>query len=502
MSTLDSQQKIEIIESWHCLTPSERVELSRLLYPRLRSESPLLAIAAEISLREYIRQAWPLVEPANPFLSNWHIDAIADHLEAVTRGEIRNLLITMPPRCAKSLCVAVFWPTWVWIANPEWRWLFASYALSLSLRDSLKCRRIIESTWYQLRWSDRYQLSGDQNVKIRFENTHTGYRLATSVGGSVTGEGADSICCDDPLQVADSYSEATRVAMLVWWDEAMSTRLNNPKTGSKVIVQQRLHEEDLAGHVLKQGGYEHLNLPMRYEPTSYVTSIGWRDPRQEDGELLWPDRFGEEEVKRLETQLGSYGASAQLQQRPAPLGGGIIKIAWFKRYSTPPEYPQRIVQSWDTANKAKSTNDPWCCLTFAETREGYYLLDCYVQRMEYPEGRDMAISLGNIWKPNAILIEDKSSGQSLLQDLRRETRLPVLSVEPERDKVTRMSVESPLIQSGRVWLPEEAEWLLAFESELAVFPNGAHDDRVDALSQAIKYFRNNSGEIGIDWIDY
>ena len=444
--------------------------------------------AAEKSFRSYIQQVWHVVEPATPYIPGWHIDAIADHLEAVTKREIRNLAITIPPRCAKSLCVAVFWPTWVWIAYPEWRWLFASYAGSLSIRDSLKCRRIIESPWYQWRWGERYQLTGDQNAKIRFENNKSGYRIATSVGGSVTGEGGDAVCCDDPIQAIDAHSQARREAALTWWDEAMSTRLNNPKTGVRVIVQQRLHEEDLVGHVLKQGGYELLNLPMEYEPTTYMTCIGWSDPRTQDGELLWPERFGVGEVERLKQQLGSYGTASQLQQRPAPLGGGLIKLSWFKRYSTAPANPIRIIQSWDTANKAKQLNDPWCCQTWAETKEGYYLLDCYVNRMEYPEGKRAAKSLAEKWNPKAILIEDKSSGQSLIQDLQLETKLPVIPIQPEADKITRMSVESPTIESGRVWLPESASWLLDFETEVSSFPYSAHDDQVDCLSQTLCWF--------------
>jgi predicted phage terminase large subunit-like protein len=403
----------------------------------------------------------------------------------------------MPPRAAKSLCVAVFWPTWVWITAPSCRWLFASYALSLSLRDSLKCRRIIESPWYQQAWGDVYQLSGDQNVKGRFENTETGYRLATSVGGAVTGEGGDAVICDDPMNAMDTYSESARAGVLTWWDEAMSTRLNNPKTGVKVIVQQRLHEDDLAGHALKQGGYEHLNLPMRYEPTTYVTSLGWSDPRTQDGELLWPDRFGEAEVASLESQLGTYGSAGQLQQRPVPLGGGIVKLAWFKRYTTPPAKFTRIIQSWDTANKAKRVSDPWACTTWGEYDNGYYLLDCFHKQLEYPEGKRTVINLALKWSPSALLIEDKSSGTSLIQDLKKETKLPVLAIEPEADKVTRMSVESPTIESGRVWLPESAPWLFDFESEISGFPNASHDDIVDSTSQALRWLTKRRTSFGM-----
>src|SRR5271168_4065422 len=193
------------------------------------------------SLREFVRQAWRVVEPSTPFVPGWHIDAIIDHLEAVTRGDIRNLLINVPPRHMKSLLVSVFWPAWEWIQYPERRWLYSSYAAALSTRDSVMCRRLIESPWYRSRWGHVYSLTGDQNAKTRFDNSRSGYRLSTSVGGSVTGEGGDRIVCDDPHNVSDVASDATRKSAIDWWDIAMSTRVNDPKTSAMVIVMQRCH---------------------------------------------------------------------------------------------------------------------------------------------------------------------------------------------------------------------------------------------------------------------
>jgi hypothetical protein len=216
-------------------------------------------------LSEFIRQAWHVVEPGTPFVPGWHLDAICEHLEAISRGDIRNLLITIPPRHMKSLAVSVFWPCWEWIRWPQRRWLYASYAESLSIRDSLRCRRLIQSPWYQSCFGDRFKLTEDQNEKHRFENDHSGCRIASSVGGSNTGEGGDRIVCDDPHNVQEGESEVIRRNACDWWDRVMSTRLNDPKTGAKVIIMQRVHETDLAGHVLEQGGYEHLCLPAEYE---------------------------------------------------------------------------------------------------------------------------------------------------------------------------------------------------------------------------------------------
>src|ERR1700682_1533436 len=239
-------------------------------------------------LREFVVQAWPVLEPTTHFVPGWHLDAICEHLEAITLGQIRNLLITVPPRHMKSLAVSVFWPCWEWLRWPERRWLYASYAETLSIRDSLQCRRLIQSPWYRRGWADRFVLTGDQNEKRRFENNRSGYRIASSVGGSNTGEGGDRVIVDDPHNVNDAESDPVRQTALTWCDTVMSTRLNAPKTGAKVIIMQRVHEQDLGGHVLEQGGYEHLCLPAEYEGSRRKTVIGWSDPREQIGELLWP----------------------------------------------------------------------------------------------------------------------------------------------------------------------------------------------------------------------
>lgn len=292
-----------------------------------------LARRAEHALGSFIRQAWPVLEPGTAFVPGWHLDAIVEHLEAVSRGQIRNLLINLPPRHMKSLSVSVFWPVWEWVSNPRRRWLYSSYALSLSVRDSLKCRRLITSDWFQFRWGNRFSLTGDQNAKMRFDNDRMGYRIATSVGGAATGEGGDVVCVDDPHAVQETESRAVREATLLWWDQTMSTRLNDPKSGARVMVMQRLHERDLAGHVLEQGGYVHLCLPAEFEPARRcLTDIGWQDPRTADGELLWPARVGPAEIAEFRRRLGPVGYAGQFQQRPAPAEGARFHAEWFRYY--------------------------------------------------------------------------------------------------------------------------------------------------------------------------
>jgi hypothetical protein len=225
-----------------------------LTRPCLRDEIDMEMAAR--SLREFVLQAWAVVEPSTPFVPGWHIDVIIEHLEAVTRGQIRNLLMNVPPRHMKSLLVSVFWPAWEWIRWPERRWLFSSYAAQLSIRDSVKCRRLIESPWYQARWGHVFSLTSDQNTKGRFDNNRSGYRLSTSVGGAVTGEGGDRIICDDPHNVQEAESDSVRKNALDWFDVVMSTRVNDPKTSSKLVVMQRCHQQDLSGHLLEQGGFD------------------------------------------------------------------------------------------------------------------------------------------------------------------------------------------------------------------------------------------------------
>jgi len=285
---------------------------------------------AEKSLSHFVQQAWKIVEPKKQLVWGWHLGAICNHLEAVSSGLIKYLLINIPPRHTKSLIVSVFWPAWTWINYPEKRWLFSAYAETLSTRDNVKCRRLILSDWYQRRWSNKFSFVGDQNQKTRFENSATGYRVSTSVRGVGTGEGGDFIVCDDPHNVKESESDVTRLSTLQWWDESMQSRVDNPDKGAFVIIQQRVHEDDLSGHVIEQGGYDHLCLPAEYEGENRCnTSLDFIDPRVIEGELLCADRFGAKALEMYKMRLGSYAYSAQFQQRPSPRGGGMFQVENF-----------------------------------------------------------------------------------------------------------------------------------------------------------------------------
>lgn len=481
----------------------------------------------EENLADFIKGGWRYIDPA-PYVPNWHIEAICEHLQAVTDGEIKRLLITIPPRCMKSSLVSVCWPAWTWaqkwegpLQGPDVQFLFASYAQSLSLRDSLKTRRLIESPWYQKYWGNRFKLTGDQNTKIRFENDKGGYRLATSVGGSLTGEGGQICVIDDAHNAIEIESDAVRESTIQWFDEALSTRLNDPHNGAFVIIMQRLGEGDLAGHVLDQdAGYVHLSLPMEHEPKLHCsTSIGWDDPRTEQDELLWPERFNREDVERLKRALGPFASAGQLQQQPVPRGGGIIKSDWWRLW--PPqgeafdkdgkpknalEFPPMgyILMAVDTALTTKEEND-WSAATvwgvFRDLDTGnpaVMLMDAWQERLEFRPLVDKIIATAGGGKGRApvdmILIEGKANGQSVAQEIGRLCRKGQFGVKldnPEGDKVARAYSIQHLFSSGMVFAPNRKYADIVIR-ESSSFPKGKHDDLTDTLTAALRFLRTRN----------
>jgi predicted phage terminase large subunit-like protein len=467
---------------------------------------------ARRSLKEFLTQAWHVLEPSTEFVPGIHIDAICAHLQAVTEGRIRDLIINVPPGHAKSLIVCVFWPAWVWIDHPESRWLFASYREPLAVRDSLKTRRLIESDWYQQRWGTRYQLRSDQNQKQRFENDRTGYRVVVPMSAG-TGERGDYVVVDDPHSVDQATSDAERTAAVEFWNGSMSTRHNDPSKGHKVVIQQRLHEADLTGDLLIRGGYEHLCLPAEFEPDRRCsTSIGWTDPRNEAGELLWPQQMNQAKLDELKRTLGSYRYAGQFQQRPAPAGGGMLKSYWFNYWqpagaNLPPvpvrlpdgtiemrdavELPEKFetqIQSWDMAFKDTKNSDFVVGMVIGAVGADRYLLDLIRDRLDLPGTLSAVRRLTANW-PHAHrkLVEDKANGPAVIQSLKREIG-GLVEVNPEGGKMSRAAAASPQLESGNWFVPHPMlkHWVEAFIGECAAFPAGANDDQVDAWSQAAK----------------
>lgn len=467
--------------------------------------------AAEGSLFEFLRQAWPIIEPGTDFRSNWHLEAICEHLEALATGEIENLLINIPPGFSKSIISSAMFPAWLWIVDPAKRVMSASYGEDLAVRDAMKTRDIITSDWFQNNWP-YVQIAKGQDQKTHYALTESGWRLATSVGGRATGLHPDIKIVDDPHSASQAASDAERQRACDWFTGTLATR--GVSRGAKtVVIMQRLHEQDISGLILDRfrKEYDHLCLPMRYEKsvTSSRTKLGFTDPRSVEGSLLWPELFPEKTVVKLEAALGDYGTAGQLQQRPAPSGGGILKVSHIKKWPAGKELPMFdfVVQSWDTAFTEKTTGDPSAMTVWGtarhEGRQIAILLDLVNERMAYPALKKRVI---DEWKScygesarraDTILVEQKASGQSILQDL-RQANIPARAYNPGRaDKMVRAHAVAPLIDAEIVYIPESSKnpgqfvsWAQPLLKEMDVFPNGAHDDTVDTLTQALIYLKD------------
>lgn len=467
-------------------------------------------VAAQIELcnrhfAEFVKQAWHIVEPSTPLKWGWMLDGMSEHLQAISDGDLQNVLFNVPPGAMKSLMVCVFWPAWEWGPRkmPEKRFLGASHEQGLAIRDNWRCRNIIRSEWYQTRWP--VALSPDQDGKKDFSNLATGFRNARAFE-SMTGARGDRVLLDDPISAKKANSEAHLKETELIFNETLPTRINDADTSSIVVIMQRLHERDPSGLILSQQlDYEHFCIPMEFETERRCsTSIGWKDPRKKEGELMFPERFSAESIEKLKRQLGTYGTAGQLQQRPAPRGGGIIKERWWKWYlaTAIPKVAWRMIYA-DTAQKEKQENDfsVLQCWGMRSDGEGIVLLDQLRGKWEAP---DLTRNARQFWNKHKAIegmgalrqmkVEDKVSGTGLIQALKRpyddegkkRPAIPVVGIQRNVDKVSRAYGAAPQIEAGFVYLPEDAEWIHEYISELNTFPAGAHDDQCDPTFDAIE----------------
>jgi predicted phage terminase large subunit-like protein len=451
--------------------------------PRSAGEAGVLAALLRQDLASFVAKTFATVNPAKRFVPGWPIEAICEHLTACGRGEIDRLIVNLPPRSLKSLIVSVAWPAWLLGRDPTTRVMAASYSERLAVKQALDCRLVLGQPWFG-RLFPAFAFAPDQNEKHKIQTTRRGHRIATSVGGTATGEGGDVLIVDDPHNPTQAASRTQRRAALDWFDQTFASRLDDKKRGVIVVVMQRLHADDLTGHLLGAGGWTHLALPAE-APRRTVVRFGPHTVTRDSGTPLHAGREGARELARARRELGSRAYAAQYLQDPVPEDGGMVRLAWFGRRARPAS--GRIVLSWDTAAKGQAHNDPSVCGVWADAPGGWHLMDVIRRRLDYPALKRLAVELAETWRPAAVLIEDQASGQALIQDLRAETRLPVVAVRPDADKVTRLARVSPLIEAGRVSLPDAAPWLAAYESEIAAFPDGAHDDQVDMTSQFLAW---------------
>jgi predicted phage terminase large subunit-like protein len=484
--------------------------------------------ACELSLATFYKCAWPHLDPA-PYKHNWHVDATAEQAERLITGETRRLIVNQPPRTGKSSLLSVVLPLWIWIqsekgpmSGPQVKFLTASYGQSLSLKHSGDMRKIISSAWFQKHWGHRFKLAEDRNAVGFFENDKGGYRMSTSVGAGLTGQGGDFILIDDPANTQDVTSEAERAAVINWYTQSLSTRLNDPKTGVILLVMQRQHELDLTGFILETEPemWDHFVLRMRYESNPFLEY----DPRgydengevhadmsEAEGTLLWPNRIPEMEVQKLEKTLGTYGASGQLQQRPEPKGGGIIRSTDWKMF--PPEGQQEdwkkdgivcwpplefIVASCDLAFTERQENDYSAMTMWGvwHDRTGapkVVAMHAWQDRLSF---NPLVTRIGNNcrkFKPDVLLIEAKAAGISAAQEIQRvygAAEWSTVLVNPRGDKVSRAISIQGLFEEGLIYAPDRT-WSQMLIDTCASFPKGQHDDLVDSTTQALRWMRDN-----------
>lgn len=442
-------------------------------------------------LTAFIQKTFATVDPGTRYSHNWHIEAIAWNLEQCVTGEIKRLIITLPPRSLKSIITSVAFPAWVLGHDPTKNIICASYSQNLANKHALDCRAVMESLWYQACFPGT-QIHQDKTSVADFMTSLRGSRFSTSVGGTLTGRGGNLIIIDDPHKAEEGVtSETNRAGVIDWYSGTLSSRLNNKKEDAIILIQQRLHQDDLAGYLLETGEWEHLNLPAIAEEEQWVPIASNRQHYRQIGDLLHPALEPQSVLDGLKRSLGSYNFAAQYQQRPAPMGGGLVKWDWFQFYDKQlsKEYGDQIVQSWDTACKADVIHDWSVCTTWLIRENKYYLLNIKRQRLEFAHLKQAVIDHAKHWDADRVLIEDKGAGISLIQDLRRDGRHNIIPITPEKDKATRMLSASPLIESGKVLLPANAAWLADFQTEIVNFPKGKHDDQVDSLSQFLNWVR-------------
>jgi len=475
-------------------------------------------LECEESLVDYVRLLWHILEPARPYVHGWHIDAICEHLQAVTDGELRRLLINVPPGFAKSLLTNVFWPSWEWGPRnlPSFRYVSASYSEKLTVRDNLRCRNLVRSDIYRSYWGDRFGISDEQFTKIKFANDKTGWKLATSVDGLGTGERGDRFIIDDPHNVKQAESDAVRESTLMWFSEVVPTRLNDPETSAIVCIMQRVHEEDVSGYILsRELGWDHLMIPMEFDPVNLktcVTRIGWEDPRQYPGELAWPERYPAHVVEELKTAMGSYATAGQFQQSPMPRGGGIFKQTWWELWP-PADWPETsipkigdqvaypemeyVVASVDTALTEDEENDYSACTVWGVWHDDrgapkLMLIAAWQEKLEFRPLVEKIIQTCRARRVDRLLVEAKANGMSVAQEIVRlcsGEEFGVTLNNPKGDKVARAYSVQHVFEAGLVYAPDK-RWASMVMDQMSVFPRGANDDLVDSCVQAVKHLRD------------
>lgn len=444
-----------------------------------------------LHLDDFLREAWHVVEPSTPLQWGRHLDAICEHLEAVAEGTIRNLLITIPPGCTKSIACSVVYPAWVWTSNPGERFLTGSNEADLSIRDAVACRRLIESDWYRERWGDVVRLTSDQNVKSWYENNRRGFRTATTVGSSVTGKKGGTLILDDPNDARKAGSEAECRNVREWWRTAFYNRVNHAKNARRIVIGQRTGVDDLQGYIIDGGAFEYLNLPEEFDPEEcYRTTIG-EDWRTAKGELLRPERFGQEQIAETVKVMGNRGYQTQHNQRALPEDGEMFKRSWFEIVPAVVSKAWRHVRAWDKGGTAGGGDPSAGVLMSREPGDGaFFVEDVIVGQWSAGERnaimKQTAAADAAMFKDYEIEIEQEpgSGGkESAEYSVKELAGYNVHVTKPTGDKVFRAKPMAIQAEAKNIKLVAGA-WNRAFLDELTAFPFGVHDDQLDAAASA------------------
>ena len=441
----------------------------------------------------FLDRAWPHISGGEFIDPNWHIDALAFSLDRVRSGESRRMLLNLPPRNAKSKIVSIIWIAWMLGCDPALNFVCVSYSNDLSGKLARDCLAIMQSAWYRELFPGT--IISSRRAAHDFETTRGGGRLATSVTGTLTGRGGDIIVLDDVIKPDEAYSETVRNAVNEWYRSTLSSRLNNKKTGAILCVMQRLHQYDLCGLLLEAGSWDQLSLPAIATEDTVIPLTRGRQHVRRPGELLHPARESRETLEEQRAQMGSAAFEAQYQQAPLPALGNVFKASWLK--IIPPEFRLEdggeIIQSWDTAIKTADGNSFSVCVTAMLRNNHLYVMHVWRGRLEFPELVKKAIELAQLYQPRTLLIEDRASGQQLIQTIKGLKVYGVpepIRCNPENDKLSRAEGVSSMVEAGQLLLPVEAHWLGEFKSELLAFPSGRYDDQVDALTQLLGWVRD------------
>jgi predicted phage terminase large subunit-like protein len=466
----------------------------KILNPRTLSASPqrmLFPSMAHVNAAcrkdfvSFVRKVFHVLAPSATFHMNWHICAIAYYLEQVWLGRIKRLIITLPPRSLKSIMCSVAFPAFVLGHDPSKRLVVASYSADLAIKHGNDFRTVINSAEYHGIFPGM-RVSAMKNTQAEVVTTMNGFRLCMSVDGTLTGRGGDIVIIDDPIAALAAVSQKSREHVVDWYFKTLLSRPDDMQNGPIVLVMQRLHEDDLAGVLLRRSNeWTLLSLPAIAEQDEEIPIGNGQVHCRHVGDVLHPERGSREVLERLR-KLDPDTFAAQWQQQPVPPGGGMIKRAWVRRHVRLPTSGQ-IIQSWDVANKQGEENDYSVCTTWLIYQNKYYfLVDVLRGRFDFPTLRRKVYEQAQLHNPSCVLIEDAGFGTALIQELKR-AQFSVIAVKPEYDKKIRMGIQAAKFENGQVLFPKEAPWLADLEAELFAFPKGRHDDQVDSISQALAY---------------